>query len=579
MIKLARFLKPYKKQVTLGPIFKLVEAIFELIVPLVMAKIIDVGIPSSNYNYVLRLGALLVLLGIIGLFSAVVCQYFAAQASQGFGTTLRNQLFFHINSLSHAEIDRLGAPSMVTRMTNDINQLQLAVAMLIRLVIRAPFLVAGSIIMAISIDVNMSVIFLLSAVIISIVLYIIIKTTVPIFKLVQAKLDKISLISRENLQGNRVIRAFSKQREEISRFNDANSDLLGSLIKVGKISALLNPATYVVINLSIAAIVWLGGIRVNIGTLSTGEIIALVNYMTQILLALVVVANLVVIFSKASASAARVNELLNISSSISDNSPCRELSNNHENKIEFQSVCFCYAHSGKNALENISFSIKPGQTIGIIGATGSGKTTLINLMPRFYDATFGNIFVDGKNVKSYTLDELRSKFGIVPQRAVLFSGTVRENLLWGNPNASDADIYSALETAQAAEFINKLPEGINSPVSRGGKNFSGGQLQRLTIARALVRKPEILILDDSSSALDFATDAALRSAIKKTTDGTTVILISQRTSSLMHADNIIVFEDGKIAGIGNHDNLLKNCDIYREIHLSQTCAKGADNNG
>ncbi len=534
MFKLARFLKPYKKQVIAGPIFKLIEAVFELIVPLVMANIIDIGVKNNDGPYIWRMGGLLLLLGVVGLCSTLVCQYFASIASQGFGTELRNKLFRHINTFSYAEVDKFGTPSLITRLTNDVNQMQQAVAMLIRLVIRAPFLAAGAIVMAMLLDLKMSLIFLVAAPFLAGVIFLVMNRSIPFYRGIQKKLDRISLISRENLSGARVIRAFSKQESEKERFQQASDDLSKTAIRVGKISALLNPATTVILNIAIIGIVWYGGRRVQIGDLSQGEIIAFVNYINQILLAMIVIANLVVLFTKASASAARI-----------------------------------HAGSDEYSLEDIQLQIRRGETIGIIGGTGSGKSTLINLIPRFYEATKGAVLVDGVNVKEYPFEQLRTQIGLVPQKATLFSGTIRENLQWRKENATDEEIARALSIAQASEFVDALPEKYDAVIDQGGKNLSGGQKQRLTIARALVGEPELLILDDSASALDFATDAALRQAIRRETKNMTVILVSQRASTIRNANQIVVLDDGRVAGIGTHQQLMSTCETYREICLSQ----------
>ena len=571
MFKLARYLKHFKKEVILGPLFKLTEAVFELIVPLVMARIIDVGIPSGDTGYILRMGGLMVLLGVAGLGFALTCQYFAARASQGFGTLVRNDLFRRINSFSHREIDRFGTPSLITRITNDINQLQVAVAMLIRLVIRAPFLIIGSVVMALLLDWQLSLVFLVAAPLVALVLYLVMSRSVPYYRTIQKKLDRISLITRENLEGVRVIRAFSKQKEEEKRFDEASDDLAATSVRVGKISALLNPLTYVIMNLAVVAIIWFGGMRVDAGALSQGQIIAFVNYMSQILLALVVVANLVVLFTKASACAARVNEVLETEASVKEEraGPAAPAAGKDTPRMEFRNVSFSYGDEGDYALQNISLTIAPGETVGIIGGTGSGKSTLVNLIPRFYDATVGEVLVDGVNVKKYPFSQLRRQIGIVPQRAVLFAGTLRENMRWGKADASDEEIAKALSIAQAADFVQKLPQGYDTAILQGGKNLSGGQKQRLTIARALVGSPPILILDDSASALDFATDAALRKALRRETKDMTVLMISQRANTVKGADKIVVLDDGGIAGIGSHEELFETCGVYREICLSQ----------
>lgn len=580
MLKIARFLKAFKKQVILGPIFKLIEAIFELIVPIIMAKIIDNGIHTRDISYVLKMGGLLVIIGITSLCCALICQHFASIASQSFGTTIRNELFSHINTFSYKEIDKFGTSSLITRLTNDVNQLQLSVAMLIRLVIRAPFLALGAIVMAMLLDIKLSLIFLISTPIIVFILYIVMYKSIPYFRSMQKKLDKISLSTRETLEGVRVIRAFSNQKSEGNKFNDYSNDVSNTAIKVGKLSALLNPLTSIVLNFSIIAILWFGGMRVDIGDLTQGQLIAFVNYMTQILLALIVVSNLVVIFTKASASAARVNEVFETSCSIIENENTDYLSDNQLNnntpvmnkipKIEFKNVSFSYGDSKEYSLDNISFKIYPKETIGIIGGTGSGKSTLINLICRFYDPLKGDIFIDGYSLKDFALSKVREKIKIVPQRAILFTGTIAENLKFGNPNASSEDIKKALEIAQASEFVDKLSNKHDTLIDQGGKNLSGGQKQRLTIARALICNPEILILDDSFSSLDFSTDAKLRNALKtELKNDSTVIIASQRIATIKNAHKIIVLDDGNLIDIGTHNELLKRCDIYREINLSQ----------
>ncbi len=571
MFKLRRFLKDYKKECIIGPLCKLFEAILELLVPLVMASIIDVGINNNDYDYVLKMGGVMVLLSVVGLMSALVCQYLASKASQGIGTKIRRELFAHINSLSHAELDKLGTPSLITRITNDVNQVQQSVAMGIRLLTRSPFIVAGALVMSMTIDLEMSVIFFIAALIIGITLYIVMSKSVPIFSAMQKKLDKIGLISRENLSGNRVIRAFSKQNSEKERVDSATEELARTSIRVSRLSALLSPVTYTVTNLAIIVIVWFGAINVNSGSgMLSGDIIALVNYMTQILLAMIVVANLVVLLTKASASAARINEVFETEPSV--------VEKNHNNikvfaekstpKIEFDNVTFTYG-DGDDELSDISFKIMRGQTVGIIGGTGSGKSTLINLIPRFYDVKSGSVRVDGVNVMDYPFIQLRSQIGIVPQSSVLFSGTIRENMKWQNNNVTDDDIIKALKIAQAYDFVSKLPNGLDSRVEQGGKNFSGGQRQRLCIARAITGNPKLLILDDSFSALDFATDAALRRALKERTADMTVIIVTQRCSTIRNADLILVLDDGRIAGKGTHETLFNECETYRESCLSQ----------
>ena len=573
MLKFARFLKQFKKEVLIGPVFKLTEAVFELIVPLVMAQIIDVGIANGDRGYVLRMGGVMVLLGLVGLGCALICQYCAARASQGFGTVLRSEMFRHINTLSHGEIDQIGTPSLITRITNDVNQLQLAVAMLIRLVVRAPFLVIGATVMALLLDWKLACIFFVAAPLMALVLYLVMSRSIPFYRIIQKKLDRISLITRENLSGVRVIRAFSRQEKEKERFAQASEDQMTTSIAVGRISALLNPLTSAIINLAIAAVIWFGGFRVDAGGMTQGEVIAFVNYLNQILLAMIVVANLVVIFTKAAASATRVDEVLELHPSIVNrvSRPAQEVEGSPE--IAFDAVSFAYPDAGAYSLSDISFTVARGQTLGIIGGTGCGKSTLVNLIPRFYEVSQGSLKVDGVDVRDYPMEQLRGKVGIVPQRAVLFSGTLRQNMQWRKQDATDEEIWQALETAQAASFVRKMPDGLDSVILQGGKNLSGGQKQRLTIARALVGEPEILILDDSASALDFATDAALRQAIAKFSAGRgnrmTTIIVSQRANTVRYADQIVVLDDGKAAGIGTHEQLLENCQTYQEIYWSQ----------
>ena len=570
MIKLRRFLKGYKKEVIIGPLCKLFEAILELFVPLVMANIIDVGINElHDTGYVLRMGGVLILLAATGLTSALFCQYFASKASQGAGTEIRRALFRHINSLSHAELDRLGTPSLITRITNDTNQVQQNIAMCIRLLTRAPFIIIGSLIMAMSINLRMSLIFFGAALLIALTLYIVMSRSVPLYAAVQKKLDKIGLISRENLSGNRVIRAFSKQNTEKARVDAATEDLTRTSVRVSKLSALLSPITYLVTDCAIIAIVWFGAVNVNAGGMKTGDIVALVSYMTQILLAMVVVANLVILMTKAGASAKRINEVFETKPSVAEINHDYISAKENTPKIEFRNVRFNYSSDGDDELSGISFTVKNGQTVGIIGGTGSGKSTLISLIPRFYDTSDGAVLVDGNDVRDYPFEQLRKKFGIVPQQSVLFSGTIRDNMKWQNPDASDEEINRALQIAQAAEFVDKLPNGLDNRVEQGGKNFSGGQRQRLCIARAIVSQPEILILDDSFSALDFATDAALRKGLAENAKGATVLIVTQRCSTIKNADLILVLSDGRLAGQGRHEELFERCEVYRDICLSQ----------
>lgn len=569
MFKLAYFLKKYRKQTLLGPLFKLAEAILELLVPLVMIRVIDTGVKNGDTGYVFRMGGLLLLISIVSLASALVCQYMASIASQGVGTELRKTLFAKINSFSHAELDRFGTHSLITRVTNDVNQLQLAVAMLIRLVVRAPFLAVGAVIMAAFIDLKLSLVFAVVMPLIALILFIIMNRSIPFFKAMQKKLDAISLITRETLSGARVIRAFSRQDQERARFEQASDELAQTAVNVGKLSALLNPLTYGVMNLGILVIIWVSGYQVYNGTLTQGEIIAFVNYMTQVLLALIVVANLVVIFTKASASASRVNEILETTPSIQSQTeqpvpprPCAPL-------VAFRKVSFSYPGSQETALAGLDFTIAPGETVGIIGGTGSGKSTLVNLIPRFYDATAGTVEFCGTDVRQYPLSQLRSLIGIVPQHAALLSGSIEKNLRWSKADAAEEELLAALKTAQALEFVQKLPQGLKTHIEQGGKNLSGGQRQRLTIARALVGKPPLLIFDDSASALDYATDAALRKALANDIRDSAVILVSQRVSTVAHADKLIVMDDGCIAGVGTHQQLLESCPVYRDICNSQ----------
>lgn len=573
MRKLVKYLKKYKKNVILGPIFKLTEAVFELIVPLVMAQIIDVGIANKDSGYIWKMGGVLVLLGVCGLGFALICQYVASVASQGFGTELRRELYHHINTLSHKEVDEFGTPSLITRLTSDINQLQVAVAMLIRLVVRAPFLVIGSTIMAFMIDAKLALIFVLVIPLVAIVMWLVTTRTIPFFKSIQKKLDKTSLITRENLVGARVVRAFSKQEYEQERFKDNAEDIEKAAVRAGKISALLSPVNAIILNLAIVAIIWFGGLSVNVGDLTQGQVIALVNYMNQILLALVVVANLVVIFTKSAACAARVNEVLDTKPSIEGKETTKGNVDPSAPAVRFDKVSFSYHDNSEYALEDISFTAGKGQTIGIIGGTGSGKSTLVNLIPRFYDTSKGVVSVCGTDVRNYNLGDLRKKIAVVPQKAVLFSGTIRENMKWGGDNITDEQIWRALKISQAYEFVERLDKGLDYEILQGGKNLSGGQKQRLTIARAIAADPEILILDDSASALDFATDAKLRTAIKENCTNMTVFLISQRANTVKNADRIIVLDDGKMVGTGTHKELLQTCTDYCQICLTQFSAE------
>lgn len=574
MFKLAAFLKDYKKECFIGPIFKLFEAILELLLPTMMVFVINNGIAKHDLNYVLKMGALMLGMALLGFGCSMVCQYFAARASQGFGTTLRNTVFKHIQSLSQSEIDTLGTSSLINRITNDINQLQLAVAMLIRLVVRTPFICIGAIIMSMLLDLRLSLLLWGAAPIFALILYFIIKRSSLLYTSYQKKLDKVGSVLRENLSGVRVIRAFAKIDKEKKHFYQTNDDLTTNALQIGHVSALLNPLTTFVMNAVIILVLWVGSNHVNEGILAKGQIIAFTNYITQILLALIVISNLVVIFTKAFASAARVNQVLDTKSSMVITSSSEEPNLDKASPlIELHDVSFQYSLTGDMALSHLSVDINSGETVGIIGGTGSGKSTFINLLPRFYDVTEGQILINGVNVRSWNITMLRRKFGIVLQKAVLFTGTIADNLRWGKENATDEEIQKAARIAQADEFIRKLPHGYETMVERDGLNFSGGQKQRLTIARALVSNPEIIILDDSTSALDFATDLAVRSAIKENYSQSTLLIVSQRASSIKYADKILVFNDGLLVGCGSHQELFKDCAVYREICLSQLSAE------
>lgn len=573
MLKLFRYLRNYKLESIVGPLFKLIEACFELAVPIVMTKIIDVGIPNSDKSYILKMGGILVILGILGLVCAITAQYYAAKASVGFGTELRRDLYHHINTFSHSEIDKIGSSTLVTRMTVDINLAQTGVNMLLRLFLRSPFIVIGAVIMAFTISIKLTLIFLIATPILAAVIYLVISKTVPMFKNIQKKLDKISLNVSENLSGVRVIRAFSRQENEQQEFINNTNELQSMQIKAGKISVLMNPCTYVIVYLAIIAIIWFGGIDVNIGGITQGELIALTSYMNQILLALLAVAILITSITKAQASSIRINEVFAEKPSIIDEKKDKVIEKANSPAVVFSDVSFAYNGSEEPSLHNISFDAENGETIGIIGGTGSGKSTLVNLIPRLYQYQSGKVFVNGIEITDYSFEDLRGKIGIVPQKAVLFKGTIRDNMKWRNQNATDYEIYQALEIAQAFDFVDEKSEKLDFRILQNGQNLSGGQRQRLTIARALIGNPEILILDDSSSALDLATDARLRKAIAEKTQGMTVFIVSQRVSSIRYADKIIVLDDGKIAGIGNHESLIQSCEVYREICLSQLSAE------
>ena len=567
MFKLRRFLKDYKLQLIIGPACKLFEAILELCVPLVMASIIDEGIQKSDTNHIIVMGVVLVLLGVVGLTSALVCQYMASYTSQGAGTKIRTALLAHINGLSHNELDKVGTPSLITRMTGDINAVQANIAMTMRLLLRAPFLIIGALIMACFIDLKLSIIFFCGSFLIAVVLYLVMTKSLPFYRQIQKLVDKVSLISRENLSGNRVIRAFSKQKSQQESLDNAGEELSKTTLRVSRLSALLNPATYVITYSAIILILWFGGGQVNKGALMSGDVIALTSYMTQILLAMIVLANLVVLLSKGIASAGRINQIFEIKSTVKEKSQDRVTPVKSAPTVEFDKVSFTYG-DGDNELDNISFTIEKNSVTGIIGTTGAGKTTLINLILRFYDATNGVVKFNGTDVKDYPFSQLRGDIGVVLQKSVLVSGTIRSNMLWQKPEATDEEIWKALEIAQAKDFVAELPRKLDSPVNQGGTNFSGGQRQRLCIARALVGKPDTVILDDSFSALDFATEKALREELLNL-ENTTLIIVTQRCASIMNADKIIVLEDGEIAGQGTHKELLKSCDTYKEICLSQ----------
>lgn len=568
MFKITNYLKEYKKESILAPCFKMLEASFELFVPLVMAAIVDTGIKNADNTYILRMGAILILLGVIGLTCSITAQYFAAKASVEFGKGVRRDLFAHINALSYTELDTAGTSTLITRMTNDINQMQSGVNMFLRLFLRSPFIVFGAMVMAFTVDVKAAIVFVVAIPLLSIVVFGIMLYTIPLYQKVQKALDRVLLMTRENLVGSRVIRAFCRQKDEEEDYLEGSDHLMQMQLFVGKISAMMNPVTYIIVNIAIIAIIWTGGLQVNAGNLSQGEVIALVNYMSQILVELVKLANLIILLTKAAACSKRVGEVFAMESSIVEHPTGVDLVP-AEDKVVFDHVTFTYEGAKEPALRDISFTAKKGQTIGVIGGTGCGKSTLVNLIPRFYEATEGSVFVDKVNVKSYSFHQLRDRIGIVPQKAVLFNGTIADNLRWGKEDATEEEMNRAIAIAQAADVIASKKDGLEERILQGGKNLSGGQRQRLTIARALVKEPEILILDDSASALDFATDARLRKAIREETKGMTVFIVSQRASTIRQADQIIVLEDGAMAGIGNHEELMKNCSVYREIVHSQ----------
>lgn len=611
MKRLLSYMKDYRKESILGPLFKMLEASFELLVPLVVASMVDVGIRNRDGGYIMKMGGLLLLLALVGLACSLTAQYFAAKAATGAGTALRNDLYKHIGTLSYAEIDSVGTATLITRMTSDINQVQNGINMTLRLLLRSPFVVFGAMIMAFTVDLRSAMVFVVTIPVLCVVVFGIMLVSMPLYRSVQRQLDKVLLTTRENLMGVRVIRAFNRQESEVGKFEGENDRLVQRQVFVGKISALLNPVTYVIINVAIVAVIWVGGEQVDSGTITQGKVIALVNYMSQILVELIKMANLIILISKATACMNRVDSIFQVETSVKERGSLG--GGTHENgslgggiqenvshgkgiqenvshikedscesppstgpsaggpvpKVEFRDMDFVYSGAKAPALSGISFKAMPGQTIGVIGGTGSGKTTLVNLIPRFYDADKGQVLVDGVDVRNHTLDGLRSKIGVVPQRPVLFKGTLRDNMKWGKKDASDEEIYDALNMAQAREFVNDKDQGLMLHIDQGGRNLSGGQRQRLTIARALVRRPEILIMDDSASALDFATDARLRKAIRQGTKDMTVFIVSQRATTIKQADLILVLDEGALAGMGTHKELLNSCEVYREICLSQ----------
>ena len=574
MKSLLRYLGSYKKESILAPLFKLLEALFELFVPLAMARIIDIGIKNGDIGYILKMGGLLILLGIIGLVCSLTAQYFAAKAAVGFGTALRHDLFQHIQSLSYSEVDTVGTSTLITRMTSDINQVQAGVNLFLRLFMRSPFIVFGAMIMAFTIDWKAAMIFVITIPALSVVVFGIMLVSIPMYRKVQSRLDRVTQLTRENLVGARVIRAFNRQKDERENFTEANALLMKVQVFVGKITALLNPVTYIIINVAIVVLLWVGANQVNNGIILQGAVVALVNYMSQILVELVKLANLIINITKSLACANRIQNVMELKPSLTEYSTTEVKETNSENYIEFDHVTFAYQNAKEPSLTDISFKVKKGQTIGIIGGTGSGKSSLINLIPRFYDVTKGKITVDGTDIKRYPLNQIRTMVGIVPQKAVLFKGTIAENIRWGKKDATEAEMMEALTTAQAAEVVKGKEGGLDADILQGGKNLSGGQRQRLTIARALVKKPEILILDDSASALDYATDAKLRKAIKKMDRNMTVFIVSQRSTTIQYADQIIVLDDGKMVGIGKHEELLQSCEVYQEIYYSQFPKEG-----
>lgn len=569
MKSLMKYLNGYRKECIFSPLFKLLEAAFELFVPLVMASIIDKGISNADKPYIVKMCLVLIALGIIGLICSITAQYFAAKAAVGFAAKLRHALFGHIQGLSFSEIDTLGTSTLITRMTSDVNQVQNGVNLVLRLLLRSPFVVAGAMIMAFTIDVKAALVFVVVIPLLCAVVFAIMFLSIPLYKKVQLRLDRVLRTTRENLTGVRVIRAFNKEKEEIIKFNESNENLTKIQMYVGRISALMNPVTYIIINGGIVALIYTGAVRVDTGVITQGAVVALVNYMSQILVEVVKVANLIISVTKALASANRIETIFQVQSSVVNKTELFMPDKKSEYAVEFNHVSLKYKDAGAEALTDIDFKVKRGETIGIIGGTGCGKSSVVNMIPRFYDATEGEVKVNGINVKDQPVERLRDIVGMVMQKAVLFRGTIRDNMKWGREDATDEEIYQALDISQSREFVEQKEDKLDEMIEQGGKNLSGGQKQRLTIARALVKKPQILILDDSASALDFATDAKLRKALREMEGETTVFIVSQRTSSIRHADKIIVLDDGKIVKIGTHEELLKNCEEYREIHYSQ----------
>ena len=569
MKKLLVYLRDYKKECIFAPLFKLLEASFELIVPLVMAAIIDHGIAVSDRPYIFKMGGVLVLLALIGLTCSITAQYFAAKAAVGFATKLRHSLFSHIGTLSFSEMDTIGSSTLITRITSDINQVQSGVNMVLRLFLRSPFIVFGAMIMAFTVNVKAALVFVVAIPLLSVVVFSVMLASIPLFKKVQSGLDRVLGHTRENLEGARVIRAFNKEADEVKEFNASNDFLTNMQMVVGRISTLMNPLTYIIINCAILAVIWIGGKEVFGGIITQGEVVALVNYMSQILVELVKLANLIILINKAIACGNRIEEVLETKSTIENNPNADTKRAVGDDAVTFSHVSMSYASTSEEALTDIDFTAKRGETIGIIGGTGSGKSSVVNLIPRFYDVSKGSVSIDGKDVRDYDLTELRDKIGVVMQKAVLFQGTIAENLRWGKPDATDEELWKAIEVAQATDVVEGKEGKLDYMIEQGGRNLSGGQKQRLTIARAVVKNPDILILDDSASALDFATDARLRAALRNLKGNKTIFIVSQRTSSIQFADKIIVMDDGQVAGIGTHEQLLGNCEIYREIYESQ----------